>query len=87
MVKGTSDSGKRRDAVLQRPVPDSDRAALPARSAPKAPRDLVDFHLRWAEFRPLMVGLQGKDGVSQAQADTLGWLIALSDRVSAQDIG
>ena len=51
------------------------------------PRDLVDFHLRWAEYRPLMIALQGQEGLSPQQAVTLGWLIALSDRVSALDIG
>jgi hypothetical protein len=54
--------------------------------APSPPRDLVDFHLRWAEYRPLMVALQGQQELSPDQAETLGWLIALSDRVSAQDI-
>ncbi len=33
-----------------------------------------------------MVALQGQQGLSPDQAETLGWLIALSDRVSAQDI-
>lgn len=81
-------TGKRRTALLQRPIPDQP-GARPAEAgpAPVAPRDLVDFHLRWAEFRPLMVALQGQAGLDRAQAETLGWLIALSDRVSAQDIG
>ena len=86
MVK-PSGTGKRRTGLLHRPIPDRQGAALAEGHAPKAPRDLVDFHLRWAEFRPLMTALQGQEGLSRAEADTLGWLIALSDRVSAQDIG
>lgn len=51
------------------------------------PRDLADFHLRWADFRPAMLALQTSTSLLPEQADTLGWLIALSDRVSAEDIG
>ena len=69
-----------RAVLLHRPI-----LANSDRKDPTPPRDLVDFHLRWAEFRPVIVELQGKDGLSAAQATTLGWLIALSDRVSAVD--
>lgn len=75
-------SNKRRSALLHRPIP-----LQPGATVPAPPRDLVDFHLRWAEYRPLMVALQGQEGLSPEQVNTLGWLIALSDRVSAQDIG
>lgn len=75
-------ASQRRTALLHRPISPQSGTNLP-----KPPRDLVDFHLRWAEFRPLMVALQGKDGLSGEEANTLGWLIALSDRVSEQDIG
>ncbi|MDO8312350.1 MAG: hypothetical protein Q7T25_10445 [Sideroxyarcus sp.] len=51
------------------------------------PRDLADFHLRWADFRPAMMALQTSTCLLPEQAETLGWLIALSDRVSADDIG
>jgi len=59
----------------------------PYLTAPVAPRDLADFHLRWAEFRPAMVAMQKWRELSPEQAGTLGWLIALSDRISQQDIG
>jgi hypothetical protein len=68
--------------LLHRPI-----QAQSGQPEPSPPRDLVDFHLRWAEYRPLMVALQGQDGLSPGQSNTLGWLIALSDRVSALDIG
>lgn len=67
--------------MLQRPI-----QAHTASTPPSAPRDLVDFHLRWAEYRPQMIALQGLDGLSPQQVSTLGWLIALSDRISEQDI-
>lgn len=53
---------------------------------PGPPRDLADFHLRWADFRPCMVALQTDEGLRPEQRETLGWLIALSDRISDQDI-
>jgi hypothetical protein len=68
--------------LLHRPIP-----AVSGKQEPSPPRDLVDFHLRWAEYRPLMVALQEQEGLSPGQSNTLGWLIALSDRVGALDIG
>jgi hypothetical protein len=65
----------------QRPI-----AARSSRPPPDPPRDLADFHLRWAKYRPAMVALQRSHELSTDQADTLGWLIALSDRISDQDI-
>ena len=53
---------------------------------PAPPRDLADFHLRWADFRPCMVALQTDAGLRPDQRETLGWLIVLSDRISEQDI-
>jgi hypothetical protein len=53
---------------------------------PAPPRDLADFHLRWTEFRAPMIDLQCSTNLTPEQARTLSWLIALSDRISAQDI-
>ncbi len=53
---------------------------------PVPPRDLADFHLRWTEFRGPMIELQTCPSLTPEQAQTLRWLIALSDRISAQDI-
>ena len=53
---------------------------------PAPPRDLADFHLHWADFRPSMVELQVASDLRPDQRDTLGWLIALSDRISDLDI-
>lgn len=35
----------------------------------------------------MVVGLLEREGLTPEEANTLGWLIALSDRVGAQDIG
>ena len=77
---GAPDISVGRTVLIHRPIP-----AQSEKADPPPPRDLVDFHLRWAEYRPLMVALQGQEGLSPAQSTTLGWLIALSDRVSAVD--
>jgi hypothetical protein len=53
---------------------------------PVPARDLADFHLRWSEFRGPMIDLQSSPALTPEQAQTLCWLIALSDRISAQDI-
>lgn len=55
-------------------------------SIPLPPRDLADFHLRWAEFRAAMIDLAALPVLTAEQANTLTWLIALSDRISAHDI-
>lgn len=53
---------------------------------PVPPRDLADFHLRWSDFRPAMIDLRLCPVLTPEQAETLGWLIALSDRISDADI-
>lgn len=53
---------------------------------PVPPRDLVDFHLRWAEFRPIVAALVGKDCLTKSETGTLEWLVALADRIGLQDI-
>ncbi len=57
------------------------------RNQPVPPRDLADFHLRWSEFRPSILEILKVPGLRPEMIDALGWLIALSDRVSADDIG
>jgi hypothetical protein len=53
---------------------------------PRYARDLIDFHLRWAEFRPVATSLLGLPDLTRSQIDTLNWLIALADRVSDDDL-
>ncbi|WP_299208420.1 hypothetical protein [uncultured Tateyamaria sp.] len=61
----------------------------PEANAPHEPltaRDVIDFHLRWDEFRPVAKSIHGLLDLSQDQAETLYWLIELSDRVHKDDL-
>lgn len=50
------------------------------------PRDLIDFHLRWREFRPFADSALQAAVLTPAQRETLMWLIALADRISPEDV-
>ena len=49
-------------------------------------RDVADFHSRWREFRPIAIGVGQSARLSPAEADTLGWMIALLDRIGPKDL-
>jgi hypothetical protein len=49
-------------------------------------RDVADFHLRWAEFRPLAESAQARKGLPARERDTINWLIQLADRVGQHDL-
>lgn len=53
---------------------------------PLTARDVIDFHIRWNEFRPVAKSIHGLPDLSQDQAETLFWLIELSDRVHKDDL-
>lgn len=53
---------------------------------PLTARDVIDFHIRWDEFRPVAKSIHGLPDLSQDQAETLYWLIELSDRVHKDDL-
>lgn len=48
--------------------------------------DLMEFHLRWPEFRPVAHALLDHQQAESSEAETLKWLIALADRISEADI-
>jgi hypothetical protein len=50
------------------------------------PGDVAEFHLRWTEFRPHAVAALSVNGLTPEQAETLRWMIALSDRVGGLDL-
>ena len=52
----------------------------------REPRDLVDFHLRWHEFRPFATELAASTELTAEQKATVDWLIRLSDRVRQNDL-
>jgi hypothetical protein len=56
------------------------------RGDPPPARDLIDFHLRWREFRPLALQVLSRRGLSLAERDTLQALVDLADRVRDNDL-
>ena len=51
-----------------------------------APRDLIDFYRRWADFRPTAIRLAEHPGLSALDRQTIHWLILLVDRISEHDL-
>jgi len=51
-----------------------------------APRDLIDFYRRWAEFRPTAARLAQRSDLSASELQTIHWLILLVDRISERDL-
>ncbi|MGV8986564.1 MAG: hypothetical protein ACOH2H_09795 [Cypionkella sp.] len=71
------------DRSDSKPKPAPQLAALnPASSV----RDVVDFHLRWSEFRPIAKALGRNPALSEAEADTLAWMVELLDRIGPRDV-
>lgn len=49
-------------------------------------RDVVDFHLRWREFRSIAVGAAGNTVLKPDERGVIEWLVALADRVGERDV-
>jgi len=49
-------------------------------------RDLIDFHLRWHEFRPFAVEAAAAKALSDTQSETVDWLIKMADRIRKDDL-
>jgi len=49
-------------------------------------RDLIDFHLRWPQFRQIAVELAAREDLSDPQREIVRWLILLANRVGQQDM-
>lgn len=62
------------------------QASPPRPDRPAPPEDLVDFHLRWHAFRPHAIAILSGGALTRDQADLLGWLIALADRIDKTDV-
>jgi hypothetical protein len=58
----------------------------PARKLPRAPRDVLDFHLRWSEFRALACSVAERSELSEQERDVVRWLTELADRVGPRDL-
>lgn len=50
------------------------------------PKDLIEFHLRWSEFRHLAISVRDRPDLTKAEQETICWLIILSDRIGQKDI-
>jgi hypothetical protein len=53
---------------------------------PPPPRDLVDFYLRWPEFRAIAAHVAKRRCMSHAEREVLTWLVQLADRVGPRDL-
>ena len=49
-------------------------------------KDLIEFYLRWNEFRPHLVDLRDSKTLEKAEKEALDWLIMLADRISLDDL-
>ena len=49
-------------------------------------RDVADFQSRWPDFRPLAQEILQFRTLNRKQAETLGWMIDLIDRIGAGDL-
>lgn len=54
--------------------------------APREPSDVIDFFLRWREFREIATTLENKQGLSAKEREVARWLVAVMDRISARDV-
>lgn len=50
-------------------------------------RDVADFQNRWEEFRPLALAALRQRGLAPTEADLLGWMIEVMDRIGPRDLG
>ncbi len=48
--------------------------------------DLMDFHLRWNEFRGHAVSVSKKPNLNSTEQTTIDWLIRMADRIGEADI-
>lgn len=49
-------------------------------------RDVADFHVRWAEFRPAAEAAAQSSALPVEQREIMSWLIRLADRVGESDV-
>jgi hypothetical protein len=55
-------------------------------AAPREPSDVIDFFLRWREFREIATTLETNQGLSAKEREVARWLVAVMDRISARDV-
>ncbi len=91
----TDDSPKKPDTsnrASSNPASSNPASINPASSNPASTnpastvRDVADFHLRWPAFRPIAQTLGRNPALSEAESDTLAWMVELLDRIGPQDL-
>jgi hypothetical protein len=53
---------------------------------PAPARDLIDFHIRWREFRPFAQRVLARGDLAPREYETLRALVDLADRVRDHDL-
>lgn len=48
--------------------------------------DLMDFHLRWNDYRQQAMNVADKEHLTKTEKLTIEWLIAMADRISEDDV-
>ena len=49
-------------------------------------QDLIDFHLRWPQFRHIAADLAAREDLPESQRKIVRWLILLANRVGQKDM-
>ena len=49
-------------------------------------RDLLDFLLRWREFRPDAMRLLDKESLDPQEQEILLWLVRMADKIGERDL-
>lgn len=65
---------------------DGTKVPREAEGTPRRVRDVADFQTRWAEFRPLAQRALRGPALSPEEADVLGWMIEVMDRIGPRDV-
>ena len=48
--------------------------------------DLMDFHLRWNDYRQQALNVACREQLTETEKLTIKWLIAMADRISEDDV-
>lgn len=67
-------------------APEFEREVAATQNPLSKVRDVADFHLHWAEFRPIAERVAKNPALAPAEADTLAWMIELLNRIGPEDI-
>jgi hypothetical protein len=75
-----------RDAGDYRPGMQDQDKRKSSNAAELGPQDLIEFHLRWREFRPIALAICANGALSPEEQDIVRWLVVMADRIGRKDI-